>query len=39
VRYLESKWSSLISLGLTLKALRHFLPMVARGRRSSVKGQ
>jgi hypothetical protein len=35
--YLESKWSSLVSYGLTVKALRDFLPIDARLSATSVR--
>lgn len=37
LRYLESKWSSLVSYGLTVKALRDFLPVDAGLNASSVR--
>jgi hypothetical protein len=35
--YLESKWSSLVSYGLTVKALRDFSPIDARLSATSVR--
>jgi hypothetical protein len=39
LRYLESKWASLVSYGLTVKALRDFLPVDARLNTTSVRRQ
>jgi hypothetical protein len=35
--YLESKWSSLVSYGLTVKSLREFLPIDAKLSATSVR--
>jgi len=39
LQYLETKWSSLVSYGLTVKALRDFLPVNAKLNATSVRRQ